>query len=192
MPLSFVAAPDTSICVSAQLSFSEWFLVLSVWEFVGATLPLGPWDLSLREVRSPTLAPFVQAWDSTAFQQSISQVHRFRITGLDGGQPLMQFTLNIPPVVPTSNKASFHQSKVDCSVPSIFVSSSLSRCCDLHVHDCFSEWWQCSSMWRCLICYGANLRSGTGANKGQDRAQHDQVCGPIFFFREGTFANIVV
>ena len=36
---------------------------------------------------------------------------------------------------------------MDSSVQSIFVLSSLLRCCDLHVHDCFSGGWQFSPTW---------------------------------------------
>ena len=62
--------------------------------------------------------------------------------------------------------ASFHQCKVGSSVPSIFVFSSLLRSCDLHVHDCFSEWLQFSSIWffpaqfiRRLVVCGCSLGS---------------------------------
>ena len=63
------------------------------------------------------------------------------------GKHLTQFTLNTPPVVSTKQRVASvnQQSKVDSSVPSIFVCSSLSRCCDLHAHRCSPKRWQTPS-----------------------------------------------
>ena len=76
-----------------------------------------------------------------AFQQTMSQVQDHR--DWMAGDRLMQFTLN---TCHSSQQhvASFHQSKVDSSVSSTFAFSSLSRCCDLHVHVVASQYGDCS------------------------------------------------
>ena len=72
--------------------------------------------------------------------------HKLTITDLDGRQPFD--TVYFEHTTCRSNSqhvASIHQSNVVSSAPSIFVCLSFSLCCNLHVHDCFSERWQFSS-----------------------------------------------
>ena len=64
------------------------------------------------------------------------------------------------------NVASFHLSTIESNVPSVFVCSSLSCCCDLHVHDYFSEWYQFSSTWfsrTLLMCCSVVFRRFLGS-----------------------------
>ena len=101
--------------------------------------------------------------DSVAASGSESNIRAFRVGVGSKGVPNIDFTssgsrdcmagnlvMQSTHTIGRSNQRhvpSFHQSTVDFSVPSITVFSSLSRCCDLHVHDYFSERWQIPSMW---------------------------------------------
>ena len=95
--------------------------------------------------RNPTLARLVQRWDPKELQQLISQAPD------DGMGWLLTFWCSLLWTHHLSfdqqGVASRHQSMEDSTGTPIFVLTSLSPWCHLHVRDCFAKLWQVSSIW---------------------------------------------